>query len=275
MKHDDPVELKLGESVDFIRSRCPLRPRMAIILGSGLGDFADSLDNNVSISTGDIPHYPRSTVQGHKGRLVFGKMGSSALLAFQGRVHFYESGILETILYPIRVAHKLGIRTIIVTNAAGGINRSFSPGDLMIITDQINLTMVRHTFPTGGRTGAHIPVYDKSLIHMALEEGQRLGIGLKQGTYCGVKGPSYETAGEVEMIRRSGGDAVGMSTVNEASFASELGMRIVGISCITNMATGILNAKLSHDEVTEVADRVKTTFSTFLRALITRIDSSH
>jgi purine-nucleoside phosphorylase len=259
------------KSVEHIRASVKLRPYIAVILGSGLGGFADSLENKESILTADIPLYPRSTVEGHKGRLVFGTIAKQPVMAFQGRVHYYESGSAGTILHPIQVARAFGISILIITNAAGGINRSFRPGDLMLITDQINLTMMRYDDGIAKPDSKFHPVYDSALNRTAQEEAIRRGITLRQGVYCGVKGPSYETAAEVEMIRRIGGDAVGMSTVNEASLAASLGMRIIGISCITNLATGILNVRLSHDEVTEVADRVKSSFASLLTALVTRI----
>jgi purine-nucleoside phosphorylase len=268
-----PPTTRILESVEYVRSVLQKKPRTAVVLGSGLGDFADSLRETESVETARIPHYPRSTVEGHKGKLVFGSSGAHSIMAFQGRVHYYESGDLETVLYPIRVARLLGISTLIITNAAGGINRSFKPGDLMLITDQINLTLAQSPAISPRPAIKSANVYDPELITMAMEEARRRRLPLKQGVYCGVKGPSYETASEVEMIRRIGGDAVGMSTVNESSLAVSLGMRIVGVSCITNLATGILNVKLSHSEVTEVADRVKSTFSSFITGLVSLIDS--
>lgn len=253
-------------SVAYLREHITLKPEIALVLGSGLGDFADSVDGRTSIPSTDIPHYPRSTVEGHKGHLVFGIMKNKPLLAFQGRIHFYESNNLDTVLYPIRTAHALGVKTLIVTNAAGGVNRSFAPGDLMLITDQVNLTFESRRF--GSSNGSKISFYDPTLGEKAREAAQQWNIALKQGVYVGVKGPSYETAAEVEMIRRIGGDAVGMSTIFEVALASSLGMRVLGISCITNLATGIGNQKLSHAEVTEVGNRVKTTFGNLLKSII-------
>jgi purine-nucleoside phosphorylase len=232
------VARKLDESLAMIRSQVKLRPRIAVVLGSGLGDFADTLASPTSINTSDIPHYPRSSVVGHQGRLVFGTLGTTSLLAFQGRVHFYETGSLETVLYPIRIAHLLGITTLIVTNAAGGVNRSFRPGDLMLITDQLNLTfedpLRSALWP---RRSIRNDLYDLDLQRVITAAAGRLHLKLRKGVYCGVKGPSYETAAEVRMVGRVGGDAVGMSTINEVSLAATLGMREAGISCITNFAT--------------------------------------
>jgi len=261
------LENFVRESSDFVKSRIKTAPRIGIILGSGLGDFVDGLPNTISIDTKDIPHYPQSTVEGHKGRLVFVLHSGKPLLAFQGRVHFYESNSVDTVLHPIHVAHALGVKTLIVTNAAGGINRSFSPGDLMLITDQINLTNETPRFNIDKRLSSS-ELYSKQLAHKTLNIAEAKGIALKSGVYVGLKGPSYETAAEIEMIRRIGGDAVGMSTVLEVSCATQLGMEVLGISCITNLGTGIGKDKLSHAEVTEVGNRVKKTFATLVSSVI-------
>jgi purine-nucleoside phosphorylase len=262
-----PLERRIQESVSCIRKQTLIEPRIAIILGSGLGEFADSLPNNHSISTSLIPHYPQSSVEGHKGKLVFASIGSKSLLAFQGRVHFYESNSVETVLYPLRVAHTLGVKTLVVTNAAGGINRSFSPGDLMLITDQVNLTNETVALDSNQGSKPNL-LYSKVLGRKAFSVAGSLGIALKSGVYVGLKGPSYETAAEIEMIRRIGGDAVGMSTVLEVSYAAHMGMEILGISCITNLATGISSSKLNHAEVTEVGNRVKKTFARLVSSVI-------
>jgi purine-nucleoside phosphorylase len=261
---------RVAESVRFIREHTKLAPQIAVILGSGLGDFGDTLPERTEISTADIPHYPRSSVEGHKGRLVFAALSGIPILTFQGRIHFYETNDLEPVLYPVHVAHQLGIKTLLVTNAAGGINRSFNAGDLMIITDQINLTLAR---PLGiqSRRPSHQPIYTPSLIEHADAAGVASGIVLRRGVYAGLKGPSYETAAEIEMLTRLGADAVGMSTVFETSLAASLGMEVLGISCITNLATGISDSKLSHEEVTEVGSRVKVKFSRLLVEIIKRL----
>lgn len=264
------LEHRIAQSVGFIREHARSRPKIGIILGSGLGDFADSLPAAHTISTSDIPHYPVSTVEGHKGKLVFAALGATPILAFQGRVHFYESNNLEPVLYPVRVAHELGIRTLIITNAAGGINRTFQPGDLMVITDQINLTLLRGFFELA-RHRQQEAIYSPRLVDMAEEAAARSGIPLRKGVYAGLRGPSYETAAEIEMLTRIGADAVGMSTVFEAWLASALEMEVLGISCITNLSTGITSAKLSHSEVTEVGNRVKEKFARLLVATITMI----
>jgi purine-nucleoside phosphorylase len=265
-KKHDTVESRVKESVEFIREQSPLRPKIALILGSGLGEFADLLTDKIVIPTSTIPHYPQSTVEGHKGNLVLGKLQHITLLAFQGRVHFYETGKLETILYPIRVAHGLHIKKMIVTNAAGGVNTSFIPGDLMLIEDQINLTF-EHLGEAMQPT-RKCDLYDLEIRKIIDQAAREKNIPIKKGVYCGIKGPSYETAAEVAMLRKFGADAVGMSTVNEVSLASVLGMKIGGISCITNLSTGILDQKLSHAEVTEIADKVKGSFSSLLQGII-------
>ncbi len=261
---------RVSASVQFIREHTKLKPRVAIILGSGLGDFADSLPERTTISTEDIPHYPRSSVEGHKGKLVFAALDEVPILAFQGRIHFYETNDLRPVLYPIYLAHDLGIEFLIVTNAAGGINRTFNAGDLMIITDQINLTFARLVANRAERSVAR-SIYTHSLISLAEDVAVANRIAVRRGVYVGLKGPSYETAAEIEMLRRLGADAVGMSTVFETSLAASLGMRVLGISCITNLATGISGNRLSHEEVTEVGRRVRETFARLLTAIVTEI----
>ncbi len=271
MKRTD-LTADLRDSIRYIRTQTRVHPTLAVILGSGLGEIADELSGSKSILTSSIPHYPKSTVVGHKGALVFGKMNRTSLLVFQGRVHFYESGNMDSVFYPIRIAHALGVHTLIVTNAAGGVNRGFSPGDLMLITDHINLTLTKFTSSDLSRV-RRADYYDEGLRDVILDVAKNNNITLRQGIYCGVKGPSYETAAEIEMIRRIGGDAIGMSTVNEVALANHLGLRVAGISCITNLATGISGDKLSHDEVTEVATRVKETFAQLLRSIIHAVPS--
>lgn len=260
----------IEESVQYIRRHAPRAPHIGVILGSGLGDFAESIKTRTEISTHDIPHYPRSTVEGHKGKLVFTSLSGKDLLLLQGRVHFYESDSLATVLYPIRVAHSLGVRTLIVTNAAGAVNRSFLAGDLMIITDHLNLTNA-HPIAAGDQQNRDYSPYSNHLIQKAISAAERSGILVRSGVYAGLKGPSYETAAEIEMISRMGGDAVGMSTVLEVSLASQLGMEVLGISCITNLGTGISPARLSHSEVTEVGNRVKETFARLVSSTIALI----
>lgn len=251
-----------GDSVRFLRSKLPAPPDIALVLGSGLGDFAESLPHRLIFPSGGIPSFPRSTVPGHRGQIVFANLAGRNLIAFQGRIHLYECNDLSMVLFPVIVAAELGAGTLVVTNAAGGINRQFSPGDLMLITDQIDLTFHAPGIP--GDLGGKRDLFDPVLTEQASRVGAVRGLPLRRGVYAAVKGPSYETAAEVEMIHRLGGDAVGMSTVKEVALAAVLRMKVLGISCITNKATGIGPSKLNHDEVTEVASRVKRNFADLL-----------
>lgn len=266
------LDNQLSASVAFIESRVPRVQRVGLVLGSGLGDFADGLPEGISISTRSIPSYPVSTVDGHKGRLVFATCEGIPVLAFQGRIHFYECGSVDQVLYPIYVAHRLGIKTILITNAAGGINRWFQPGDLMAITDLINLTseswgrQSHLSGPTVSRT-----LFDPALLHMLDQAAADAKVPLHHGVYVGMKGPSYETAAEVQMVERAGGDAVGMSTVLEARAAVALGMKLGGISCITNRATGISKIRLSHQDVTAVGALARGNFEKLLRSFFHKL----
>jgi purine-nucleoside phosphorylase len=264
------VAAGIDASAAYLRSRLKHRPRIGIILGSGLGEFGDGLQASQSVPIDSVPHYPRATVEGHVGTIVAGKLGGISLLVFQGRVHLYESGDLESALYPIRIAHRMGIKILLLTNAAGGLHMDFRPADLMIITDHINLTFENpiKNIPPRSRGGE---LYDPEIRDIMRAVGREAHIQLREGVYCGIKGPSYETAAEVEMIRRIGGDAIGMSTVNEVALAYALGMRVGGISCITNLATGISPDKLTHREVTEVAALVKGPLQSLLGGVVAKL----
>lgn len=259
-----------GEAVSYLRSKIPIPPRIALVLGSGLGEYAESLPGRLIFPWGEIPSYPRSTVPGHKGQIVFAEIGGKPVIAFQGRIHLYECNDLSMVLFPIAVASGLGARTLVVTNAAGGINRQFAPGDLMLITDQIDLTL--HPAAIPGERGWNREMFDPGLTEHAARLASEKGLPVRRGVYAAVKGPSYETAAEVEMICRLGGDAVGMSTVKEVAFASRLGMKVLGISCITNKATGIGTTKLNHDEVTKSAKKVRTNFAKLLTDCVSELD---
>jgi len=283
----DFLQLRVSEAVRCIRSKTRKRPAVALVLGSGLGDFADAIQDGIAIPTRAIPNYPRSTVAGHAGKIVIGKIrhagkSTPTLIVFKGRVHFYETGDLHPTVLPIHVAHALGAKSLIITNAAGGINRSFKPGDLMLIRDVITFSFLndRHLQSTEDPTRG-IPHFDASLIHRrsrppltghlmstVRNAAAEIGLPLREGTYCWLKGPSYETAAEIEMLHRLAVDAVGMSTVPEISAAAALGMDVVALSLISNLATGISPSKLSHDEVTETADRVKQQFATLLKHVL-------
>jgi purine-nucleoside phosphorylase len=264
----------ISESVAAIHSRTAVVPKIALVLGSGLGDFGNQLSNSTTIDAHDIPHYPISSVQGHAGRLLFGTIESGGrqsaqLVVFQGRVHFYECADLHKVVYPIRIARMLGADILVVTNAAGGINRLFVPGDLMFINDYLNFTGIS---PLRASTDvlAHrvVPSFDPALLERAKRVAECNKIPTREGVYCWTKGPTYETAAEIRMMGSAGADAVGMSTVPEVMAASQSGMRTLGISCITNLATGISKEKLSHAEVTETANMVKKNFTTLLKEII-------
>jgi purine-nucleoside phosphorylase len=276
---NDIIEAQIQKSVTYIRNLAGNGfPTSAVVLGSGLGNFAEHLTDIISIPMADVPEYPRPTVEGHGGKIVIGtvpgEQGGKAtrICTFQGRIHYYECGDLVKVLYPIFVMHRLGIRNLLITNAAGGINQKFSAGDLMIIRDQLNLTFRRplsHYTEHPRQSGASIPLYDSrksDLIQMVALENR---IKIQNGVYAGVLGPSYETPAEIQMLHLLGADAIGMSTVLETLQAGIFGISIAGISCITNMAAGISTEKLSHDDVTITASRVNETFITLLRSLLT------
>lgn len=268
---NDPLQ----DAVHFIRDKISVRPQIACVLGSGLGDFAEQLHDPFCIESSAIPGYPVSSVEGHAGQLYFGRVtegtrSSQPLLVFKGRVHFYETGSLDTTLFPLRVAHALGAEYLIVTNAAGGVNRLFAAGDLMLIRDVIDLTFLRNPISSHARHAVHT-LFDDRLQAFLRSAAADLRIRLQEGTYCWLKGPTYETAAEIEMVRRLGADAVGMSTVPEIVAAASLKMKVVGISLISNLATGITGEKLSHQEVTETANRVKERFTRLLKEFLLRL----
>ena len=273
------LERQLNESLTMIRQHTTLTPRIGLILGSGLGDFADTLAEAVRIPTAEIPHYPRSTVVGHKGYLVFGRVDNVPVLAVQGRVHIYEGHPPATVAYNVRLMHRLGVQDLIVTNAAGGVNPLFQPGDLMVIVDHINFLFRNplrgSVVPGEPRFPDMFDNYHPPYIELLQQIGLELGIPLRKGVLFVSTGPSYETAAEVQMIRRLGGDAVSMSTVPEVLVARARGIRVAGISCITNLATGISPTPLSHEEVTEIANQVKDKFQRLVRQAIIRIDQEN
>ncbi|HEV2206144.1 MAG TPA: purine-nucleoside phosphorylase [Candidatus Acidoferrales bacterium] len=260
----------------FILSKAKLRPRIALVLGSGLGAFADELTDAARIPYGKIPGFPRSTAIGHAGRLVIGKVGDIPVAAMQGRVHLYEGYSAREVAFPMRVFGRIGVRAAVLTNAAGGINRDYNQGALVVIRDHINLQCANPlTGANDDRLGPRFPdmteAYAKDYRKIALAEAQRLGIEIHEGVYAAVAGPSYETPAEIRYLRAIGADLVGMSTVPEVIAARHMGVRVLGISCVTNMAAGILDQPLSHAEVLETAERVKGRFIALLRALIPQI----
>jgi len=252
------------------------RPRVALVLGSGLGPFADRLESAVTIPYADIPEFPRSTVAGHAGRLVIGDAGGVTCVAMQGRVHTYEGHPAARVAFPARVMIALGARTLIVTNASGGVRPSFEPGTLMLLADHLNLLGDN---PLRGendeRLGPRFPdmshAYAPELRRIARDAAARLGFELAEGVYAALPGPTYETPAEVRMLATLGADAVGMSTVPETIVANHMGARVLGISCITNKAAGLSATPLSHEEVTTTATAIRTRFEQLLTAVITAI----
>jgi purine-nucleoside phosphorylase len=263
-------------AAQLILSRTSLRPKIGLVLGSGLGAFADSLTDAARVPYAEIPSFPQSTAIGHAGRMVVGNAGSVAVAAMQGRVHLYEGYSAPEITFPIRVFARMGIRAVILTNAAGGMNLSYSQGALVLIRDHINL---QGTNPLIGhnddRFGPRFPdmtrAYDPQYRAIAKEEARNLNLILEEGIYAALPGPSYETPAEIDYLRRIGADLVGMSTVAEVIAARHMGLKVLAISCVTNMAAGILDQPLSHSEVMETGERVKSTFEALLRAVLPRI----
>jgi purine-nucleoside phosphorylase len=261
-----------------IRSRISVEPRIALVLGSGLGGFADEFEEAVGIPYEEIPGFMRSTAQGHAGRLVIGKIDSVPVLAMQGRVHYYEGYSLEEVTFPIRTFGLLGVKTIVLTNAAGGINVQLTQGALMVISDHLNLMGVNPLRgPNDERFGPRFPdmsaVYSPELQEIVVDEAKAIGVEVRRGIYGALSGPSYETPSEIHLLRNLGADAVGMSTVPEAIVARHMGLEVLGISCITNMAAGISDDPINHEEVMATGDRVRETFSDLLRRVIAAINS--
>ena len=264
---------RLGEAVTLIESRSGLRPRIGLVLGSGLGSFARSLDESVAIPYGEIPHFPRSTVVGHQGELVLGLCRGVPVAVMAGRAHFYEGYSMDQVVFPVRVLGRLGIQILVLTNAAGSINSTFQPGELMLLEDHINLMGTNPMIgPNEDRLGERFfdmtEPYDRSLRAIAEQTCAEAGIPLRKGIYIAFSGPSYETPAEIRMARVMGADAVGMSTVPEVIAARHMGIRCLGISCITNMAAGVLDRKLDHREVLEVGEAVRATLITVLGRII-------
>jgi purine-nucleoside phosphorylase len=251
---------RIAAAVEMIRARVgpPLAPRVGIVLGSGLGAALSSMDVHAAIPYSEIPGFPPSTVAGHAGRLIVGRLSGVEIVVMQGRVHLYEGHAMADVVLPVRVLIALGARSLIITNAAGGVNPAFLAGDLMLIIDQLNLTGRSPLLgPNDAALGPRFPdmteVYTASFRQAALEAAARIGLGLREGVYAGLLGPAYETPAEIRMLRTLGADAVGMSTVLEVIAARHMGARVLGISCISNQAAGITGEPLSHEEVQAVA----------------------
>jgi purine-nucleoside phosphorylase len=264
------------QAAETVRARAPQPPEVAIVLGSGLGAFADGLKGAVSIDYGDIPHWPASNVVGHAGRLVMGQVEGRRVLVLAGRAHYYEGHSLSTVTFATRVVGALGAKSIILTNAAGGINTSFSPGTLMVIDDHINLMGSNPLIgPNDDLFGPRFPdmthVYSARLRAIADAASAAAGVPVRHGVYVALHGPSYETPAEIRFLRGIGADAVGMSTVPEAIVARHMGIEVLGISCITNPAAGVFPTPLNHEEVMEVARRVGGQFISLLEEIVARL----
>lgn len=266
----------MEETVNYIQQKINgFKPELGIILGSGLGDFADNIEG-VRIKYADIPGFEASTVTGHKGQLVFGEVLGKRAVIMQGRFHFYEGYHISRIVYPIKVMKKLGVETLIITNAAGSVNKEYNAGDLMVIADHINLMGVNPLIGENDATlGDRFPdmteVYNHALMDLALRKGKEFGLTVQKGVYAAMSGPSYETPAEINMLRIMGADAVGMSTVPEALVANYCGIKVLGVSCITNSAAGVHPSRLSHVEVVETAAKVKDSFMKLLMGVIEEI----
>jgi purine-nucleoside phosphorylase len=260
----------------FILAKTKLRPNVGVVLGSGLGAFANEIPGATRMEYKNIPHFPRSTAMGHAGRMVIGKVADVPVAVMQGRVHFYEGYSEREVIFPMRVMARMGIGAVLITNAAGGINRNFKQGCLVVLRDHINLQGTNPLIgPNDERFGERFPdmtqVYWRPYQAAALQDGKRLGIEIAEGVYAGLTGPSYETPAEIRYLRTIGADVVGMSTVPEVIAAAHMGIRVLGISCVTNMAAGILDQPITSEEVMETGERVKADFVALLRAVIPRM----
>lgn len=259
-----------------IRARSAEELRVGVVLGSGLGAFADALQESVAISYEEIDGFARSTVEGHAGRLILGKIEGVPVAVMQGRFHYYEGYSLDEVTFPMRTLGLLGVKSVVLTNAAGGLNNTFTQGALMVISDHLNLMGAN---PLRGandmRFGARFPdmseVYDREYQECAVREAHAMGIELRRGIYAALTGPSYETPAEIRMLRVLGADAIGMSTVPEAIVARHMSLKVLGISCITNMAAGVLDRPIDHAEVMETGERVRETFTELLRRVIPKL----
>ncbi len=258
--------MNLQETTQYIEKKIGnAKPKIGFVLGSGLGEFADSITDQVVIPFSEIPHFKKPKVSGHSGELVYGKIGKTPVVALKGRVHFYEGHSTDEVIYPIRTLGELGVEILVVTNSSGGLKKTMKPGEFMVITDHINLTGQNPLIgPNDDTLGPRFPdmteTYDKKLSQKLVSILKKLKVKNSKGVYCGVLGPSYETPAEVRYLQKIGGGAVGMSTVMEVIAARHMGLKIVGLSCITNAAAGILNKPLNHQEVTDAAKKATKNF---------------
>ena len=272
----DDLFTRSDSGARYLLSQTPLRPKIGLVLGSGLGAFADQLSNATRVPYAQIPSFPRSTAIGHAGQMVIGNAGDVPVAAMQGRVHLYEGYSVQEVSFPMRVFGRMGIGAAVITNAAGGINLKYQQGALVVISDHINLQGVNPLVgPNDDRFGVRFPdmtrAYHKTYSTAAKEEAAKLGLALEDGVYAGLLGPSYETPAEIRYLRMIGADLVGMSTVAEVIAARHVGIKVLAISCVTNMAAGILDQVLSHQEVMETGEKVRAQFEALLRAILPRI----
>ncbi|MCK6257584.1 purine-nucleoside phosphorylase [Fictibacillus sp. KIGAM418] len=268
---------KMNEAANMIQSKIEgMHPEIGLILGSGLGELADEIENAVQIDYSDIPHFPVSTVEGHAGKLVIGTLNGKTVLAMQGRFHFYEGYSMQDVTFPVRVMKGLGVKLLIVTNACGGMNPEFSAGDLMIIDDHLNMTGANPLIgPNDAELGPRFPdmstAYTPELVQFTKDTAANLGIKVQQGVYAGITGPTYMTKAELRMLRTVGGDAIGMSTVPEVIVASHMSLKVIGISCITDMAIADELEPLTHEQVVAVANRTKPKFINLVKELVKNV----
>lgn len=271
----DVIE-NLQETTNYIRNQCAIKPKIGIVLGSGLGAFVKKVNVACSIPYTELPYFEAPTVEGHSGRLILGDINGVPLAILQGRVHYYEGYTMEQVVYPMRTLALLGIEVAMLTNSAGGLDPKMSPGDFMVIEDHINMMGLNPLMgPNIKKLGPRFPdmteAYDKKLTAKMFEVLEKQKASYWRGTYCGVSGPTYETPAEVRFLQQIGGKAVGMSTVPESIAANHMGLRVCALSCITNLASGLSPTKLTHEEVTERAASVEERFSTFLSEFVTSL----
>ncbi|GAE30972.1 purine-nucleoside phosphorylase [Halalkalibacter hemicellulosilyticus] len=267
----------INESTEFIQAKMKHTPKIGLILGSGLGELANEVENPIRINYKDIPHFPVSTVEGHAGQLVIGSLEGQDVIAMQGRFHYYEGYTMQEVTFPVRVMKALGVELLLVTNACGGMNKSFSPGDLMVITNHLNMTGDNPLIGTNfEELGPRFPdmshAYTPELVTFVEKTAKSLDIQIQKGVYAGVTGPTYMSGAELIMLRKLGGDVIGMSTVPEVIVARHASMKVIGISCITDMAIGEEIQGITHEEVVEVANKTKPIFIKLVRELVAKVE---